>query len=95
MAGGRTCLRISDPLEPSNSVIRSYMQLVCVIIHTNMALWCVINNHCLLACTPVFDMIRDLVASNPSEVKDLGEVGSELPLRLSNKDFNSLVVCFK
>ena len=32
-----------------------YVQLVCVIFHTNMALWCVINSHGLLACTPVLD----------------------------------------
>ena len=32
-----------------------YMQLVCVIFHTNMALWCVINSHGLLACTSVLD----------------------------------------
>ena len=32
-----------------------YMQLVCVIFHTNMALWCIINSHGLLACTPVLD----------------------------------------
>ena len=31
------------------------MQLVFVISHTNMALWCVINSHGLLACTPVLD----------------------------------------
>ena len=34
-------------------------------------------------------------ASNPSEVKDLGEVGSEHPLRIPNKGFNSPVVSFK
>ena len=32
-----------------------YVQLVCVIFHTNMAVWCVINSHGLLACTPVLD----------------------------------------
>ena len=32
-----------------------YVQLVCVIFHTNMALWCVINSHGLLACTSVLD----------------------------------------
>ena len=32
-----------------------YMQLVCVIFHTNMALWCIINSHGLLACTSVLD----------------------------------------
>mgnify|MGYP001150566579 CR=1 FL=1 len=32
-----------------------YVQLVCVIFHTNMALWCVINSQGLLACTPVLD----------------------------------------
>jgi hypothetical protein len=30
-----------------------YMQLVCVIFHTNMALWCIINS--LLVCTFVLD----------------------------------------
>ena len=30
-----------------------YVQLVCVIFHTNMALWCVINRQVLLACIPV------------------------------------------
>jgi hypothetical protein len=34
---------------------RVYVQLVCVIFHTNMALWCIINSHGFLACTPVLD----------------------------------------
>ena len=32
-----------------------YVQLVCVIFHINMALWCVNNSHGLLACTSVLD----------------------------------------
>ena len=32
-----------------------YVQLVCVIFHTNMALWCIINSHGLLACIPLLD----------------------------------------
>lgn len=34
---------------------RGLHAVVCVIIYTNMALWCLINNHDLLACTPVLD----------------------------------------
>ena len=34
---------------------RWYMQLVCVYFTQNMALWCIINSHGLLACTPVLD----------------------------------------
>ena len=45
VAGGRACLKISDILEPSNSVIGGYVQLKCVIIYTNMGLWYFINNH--------------------------------------------------
>ena len=55
VAGGPASLRISDPPKPSNSIIGGYMQLGCVIIYTNMALWCIINSHGLLACTPVLD----------------------------------------
>jgi hypothetical protein len=55
VAGGSACLRIPDPHELSNSVIGGYVQLVCVIIHTNMALWCIINSHSLLACIPLLD----------------------------------------
>jgi hypothetical protein len=55
VAGGRACLRISDPLKPSSSVIGSYMLLVCVIIYTNMALWCIIDSQGLLVCTPLLD----------------------------------------
>jgi hypothetical protein len=39
VAGGRACLKISDILEPSNSVIGGYVHLVCVMFYTNMALW--------------------------------------------------------
>ena len=55
VAGSSACLGISDPPEPSNFIIVDYMQLGCVIIYTNMVLWCFINNHSLLACTPVLD----------------------------------------
>ena len=34
---------------------RGYVQLVCVYFTQNMALWCIINSHGLLACTPVLD----------------------------------------
>jgi hypothetical protein len=34
---------------------RVYVQLVFVIFHINMALWCIINSHGLLACTSVLD----------------------------------------
>ena len=34
---------------------RWYMQLVCVYFTQNMALWCVINSHSLLACTSVLN----------------------------------------
>lgn len=37
------------------------MQLGCVINYTNMALWCFINNHCLLACTPVLDWYDSVI----------------------------------
>ena len=55
VAGSSACLGISDPPEPSNFIIVDYMQLGCVIIYTNMALWCIINSHGLLACTSVLD----------------------------------------
>ena len=61
VASGPACLRISDPPKPSNSIIGGYMQLGCVIIYTNMALWCFINNHGLLACTPVLDWYDSMI----------------------------------
>ena len=61
VAGGSACLRIPDPHELSNSVIGGYVQLVCVIIHTNMALWCIINSHGLLACTSVLDWYDSMI----------------------------------
>ena len=38
-----------------------YVQLVCVIFHTNMALWCIINSHGLLACTSVLDWYDSVI----------------------------------
>ena len=61
VAGSSACLGISDPPEPSNFIIVDYMQLGCVIIYTNMALWCFINNHGLLACTPVLDWYDSVI----------------------------------
>jgi hypothetical protein len=55
VAGIRACLRISDLLESSLSVIGAYVQLVYVYFTQNMALWCIINSHVLLACTPDLD----------------------------------------
>ena len=34
---------------------RWYVHLVCVYFTQNMALWCIINNHGLLACISVLD----------------------------------------
>jgi hypothetical protein len=61
VAGSPACLRISDPPKPSNSVIGGYIQLGCVINYTNMALWCFINNYCLLACTHVLDWYDSVI----------------------------------
>ena len=74
VAGGLAFLRISDPLEPSNSVIRSYMQLFCVIILTIMSLWCVFNTHCLFACTSCFVICLLYIpdAADEEESVDLG-----------------------
>ena len=55
VAGSCAFLRISDLLESSLSIMGVYVQLVCVYFTQNMALWCIINSHGLLACTPVLD----------------------------------------
>ena len=52
VAGSHACLRISDLLESSLSIIRAYM---------HMALWCIINSHGLLACTPVLDWYDSVI----------------------------------
>jgi hypothetical protein len=61
VAGGPTYLRMEDPLEPSNSIIGFYVQLVCLIIHTNIAVWCIINSHGLLVCTPVLNWYDSMI----------------------------------
>jgi hypothetical protein len=45
-------LRISQTIQ---FCLGGYMLLVCVIFHTNMALWCFIYSHSLLACSSVLD----------------------------------------
>ena len=61
VAGSCAFLRISDLLESSLSIMGVYVQLVCVYFTQNMALWCIINSHSLLACTPVLDWYDSMI----------------------------------